>query len=166
MPPTPRVVGSTGGRPIDLLDTDCSAMIPPPPVNQSIGPHHRTRLARDYYVSMDAVDYSVTPRVIGRFVDVAASPNEVVVTRDEILCRGRSLDHVERRLPSAFVDHRRDRELPSIGSGVELEVDRPQHIRGYRPRSAEWSRRRSDYGYRGPSPVVLRRARGAESSSC
>ncbi|BDQ24064.1 hypothetical protein RQN9TF_32915 (plasmid) [Rhodococcus qingshengii] len=29
---------------------------------------------------MDAVDYSVDPRVIGRFVDVAASPNEVVVT--------------------------------------------------------------------------------------
>ncbi|MCQ4152589.1 IS21 family transposase [Rhodococcus qingshengii] len=75
-----RMVRSTGGRPIDLLDTDYSAMLPLPPVNPSIGLHHRIRLARDYYVRMDSVDYSVDPRVIGRFVDVAASPNEVVVT--------------------------------------------------------------------------------------
>lgn len=75
-----RTVRSTGGRPIDLLDTDYSAMLPLPPVNPPVGLHHRIRLARDYYVRMDAVDYSVDPRVIGRFVDVAASPNEVVVT--------------------------------------------------------------------------------------
>ena len=34
----------------------------------------RVRLARDYYVRVDTCDYSVDPRVIGRFVDVAASP--------------------------------------------------------------------------------------------
>jgi hypothetical protein len=31
-------------------------------------------LARDYYVRVDANDYSIDPRVIGRFVDVVASP--------------------------------------------------------------------------------------------
>jgi hypothetical protein len=68
------MVRSIGGRAIDLLDTDYSAMLPPPPVNPPIGLHHRIQLARDYYIRMDAVDYSVDPRVIGRFVDVAASP--------------------------------------------------------------------------------------------
>lgn len=55
-------------------------MLPLPPVNPSIGLYRRIRLARDYYVRMDSVDYSLDPRVIGRFVDVAASQNEVVVT--------------------------------------------------------------------------------------
>jgi len=39
-------------------------------------------LARDYYVRVDTVDYSVDPRVIGRFVDITASPQEVMVYCD------------------------------------------------------------------------------------
>lgn len=75
-----RTVRSIGGRPVDLLDTDYQAMIPLPPVVPPIGLNHRIRLARDYYVRVDTADYSVDPRVIGRFVDVAASPDAVVVS--------------------------------------------------------------------------------------
>ena len=52
-------------------------MIPLPPVDPPIGLTQRIRLARDYYVRVDTVDYSVDPRVIGRFVDVTASPTAV-----------------------------------------------------------------------------------------
>jgi hypothetical protein len=58
-------------------------MIPLPPVSPPIGLNHRIRLARDYYVRVDTVDYSVDPRVIGRFVDVSATPTEITV-----LCQG------------------------------------------------------------------------------
>ena len=54
-------------------------MLPLPPIVPPIGLNHRIRLARDYYVRIDSVDYSVDPRVIGRFVDVAASLDEVIV---------------------------------------------------------------------------------------
>jgi transposase len=74
-----RTVRSIQGRPIDLVDTDYQTMIPLPPVEPSIGLNQRIRLARDYYVRVDTVDYSVDPRVIGRFVDVTASPTAVLV---------------------------------------------------------------------------------------
>jgi hypothetical protein len=69
-----RVVRSIQGRPIDLFDTDYYSMTPLPPLTPSIGLNQRVRLARDYYVRVDTVDYSVDPRVIGRFVDVIATP--------------------------------------------------------------------------------------------
>ena len=47
-------------------------------------PRQSTRLARDYYVLVDANDYSVDPAVIGRTVEVAAGLEEVTVT-----CGGR-----------------------------------------------------------------------------
>lgn len=74
-----RTVRAISGRPIDLLDTDYRSMLALPPVSPPIGLNHRIRLARDYYVRIDACDYSVDPRVIGRFVDVTASPREVTV---------------------------------------------------------------------------------------
>lgn len=74
-----RTVRSIQGCPVDLLETDYQAMIPLPPVDPPIGLNQRIRLARDYYVRVDTVDYSVDPRVIGRFVDVTASPTTVVV---------------------------------------------------------------------------------------
>ncbi|OBB84385.1 transposase [Mycolicibacterium peregrinum] len=77
-----RTVRSIGARPVDLFETDCQAMLELPPVMPTIGLTHRIRLARDYYVRVDAVDYSVDPRVIGRFVDVSASLEEVVVRCD------------------------------------------------------------------------------------
>ncbi len=74
-----RTVRSIQARPVDLLETDYLSMLPLPPVVPPIGLNHRIRLARDYYVRVDTVDYSVDPQVIGRFVDVAASPQEVTV---------------------------------------------------------------------------------------
>ena len=78
-----RTVRSIQGRPVDLLEADRQAMTPLPPVDPPVGLTHRIRLARDYYVRVDANDYSVDPRVIGRFVDVTASP-----TRVEAFCDG------------------------------------------------------------------------------
>jgi transposase len=77
-----RTVRSIQGRPVDLLETDYLAMLPLPPVEPPIGLNHRIRLARDYYVRVDTVDYSVDPRVIGRFVDVTASLTTVTVYCD------------------------------------------------------------------------------------
>jgi transposase len=77
-----RTVRSIQGRPVDLLETDCQAMVPLPPVTPPIGLNHRIRLGRDYYVRVDTVDYSVDPRAIGRLVDVTASLEEVTVFCD------------------------------------------------------------------------------------
>ena len=87
-----RTVRAIDGRPVDLLDTDYAAMIPLPPIAPPIGLNHRIRLARDYYVRVDTVDYSVDPRVIGRFVDVTASLDQVIVYCDgQVVARhGRS----------------------------------------------------------------------------
>jgi transposase len=80
-----RTVRSIQGRPVDLLEIDYLAMLPLPPVDPPIGLSHRVRLGRDYYVRVDTVDYSVDPRMIGRFVDVAASPHEVTVLGDGLI---------------------------------------------------------------------------------
>jgi len=77
-----RRVRSIQGRPIDVLETDYQAMLPLPPIAPLVGLSQRVRLGRDYYVRLDTVDYSVDPRVIGRLVDVLASPSEVTVFCD------------------------------------------------------------------------------------
>lgn len=77
-----RTVRAIHGRPADLLETEYLSMLPLPPVVPPVGLNHRIRLARDYYVRIDGCDYSVDPRVIGRFVDVTASLSEVVVYCD------------------------------------------------------------------------------------
>ncbi len=80
-----RTVRSIRGRPVDLFETDYQAMLPLPAVDPPVGLSHRVRLGRDYYVRVDAVDYSVDPRMIGRFVDVTASPHEVTVSGDGVI---------------------------------------------------------------------------------
>ena len=77
-----RTVRAIGARPVDRFETDCQGMLALPPMVPPIGLTHRIRLSRDYYVRVDAVDYSVDPRVIGRFVDVSASLEEVTVRCD------------------------------------------------------------------------------------
>lgn len=81
-----RTVRSIQGRPVDLLEIDRQAMLPLPPLAPAIGLASRIRLGRDYYVRIDANDYSVDPKVIGRFVDVTASMSTVTVT-----CKGQQV---------------------------------------------------------------------------
>jgi hypothetical protein len=52
-------------------------MLALPPAPPQVGWHHRVRLGRDYYVRLDASDYSVDPSVIGRLVDVTADLDRV-----------------------------------------------------------------------------------------
>ena len=80
-----RTVRAIHGRPVDLLETDRQAMTELPPTAPQTGLIHRIRLARDYYVRVDTSDYSVDPRVIGRFVDVTATPTTVEVFCDREL---------------------------------------------------------------------------------
>ncbi|WP_327098160.1 IS21 family transposase [Nocardia vinacea] len=83
-----RTVRAIATRPVDALEGDYAAMMPLPPLDPVVGINHRIRLARDYYVRVDTVDYSVDPRVIGRFVDVTASPTTVTARCDgEVVAR-------------------------------------------------------------------------------
>lgn len=84
-----RTVRSLGGRPVDHLPVDVAAATVLPPVAPATGLRTRVRLGREYYVRVDACDYSVDPGVIGRFVDVTADLERVRVT-----CQGRLVaDH-------------------------------------------------------------------------
>ncbi len=71
---------SLHGLPIDFLGADLAAMTALPPVAPQVGLTSRVRLGRDYYVRVDGNDYSAHPSAIGRFVDVAASMDEVVIS--------------------------------------------------------------------------------------
>jgi transposase len=77
-----RVVRTIKARPVDLLEVDKAAMLPLPPVAPQVGWFNRVRLGRDYYVRVDASDYSVDPAVIGRLVDVTADLQQVQVRAD------------------------------------------------------------------------------------
>ncbi|MEY9912645.1 transposase [Catenulispora sp. MAP12-49] len=77
-----RTVRAIAGRPVDLLQTELPLMVALPPLDPVVGLTHRIRLGRDYYVRIDTVDYSIDPRVIGRFVDVTASASTVTALCD------------------------------------------------------------------------------------
>lgn len=68
--------------PVELIDRDRAAMLPLPPIPLQLGWRERTRLGRDYYVRLDASDYSVDPHAIGRLVDVTADLDRVRVRLD------------------------------------------------------------------------------------
>jgi len=55
-----------------------------PPVAPQTGWRASLRLPRDYYVRLDANDYSVHPAVIGRRIEVTADLDRV-----RVLCEGR-----------------------------------------------------------------------------
>jgi hypothetical protein len=77
-----RVVRTIKARPIELIEHDRSRMLPLPPVPLQLGWRERVRLGRDYYVRLDASDYSVDPQAIGRMVDVTADLDRVRVRLD------------------------------------------------------------------------------------
>jgi hypothetical protein len=87
-----RTMRSIHGRPVDLFERDYLAMTLLPPLAPRTGLNTRVRLGRDYYVRLDSVDYSVDPRMIGRFVEVAADPSWVTVfcNGDIVACHRRS----------------------------------------------------------------------------
>ena len=93
-----RTVRSIQGRPVDLLEADYRQMLPLPPIAPVVGLTNRVRLGRDYYVRIDANDYSVDPKAIGRFVEVAASAESVTVT-----CDGQVVAHHARSWAKAQV---------------------------------------------------------------
>ena len=93
-----RTVRSIQGRPVDLLETDYRQMLALPPIAPVVGLTNRIRLGRDYYVRVDANDYSVDPKAIGRFVDVAASLDAVTVS-----CDGQPVAHHARSWAKAQV---------------------------------------------------------------
>jgi Helix-turn-helix domain of resolvase len=74
-----RVVRTLRARPADLIEADRAAMLPLPAIPPQLGWCHQVRLGRDYYVRLDASDYSVDPAVIGRLVDVTADLDRVRV---------------------------------------------------------------------------------------
>jgi hypothetical protein len=78
-----RVVRTIKTRPVDLLDADRAAMLPLPPTAPLLGWHNRVRLGRDYYVRIDASDYSVDPAAIGRIVEAHADLQQVQVRLDK-----------------------------------------------------------------------------------
>jgi Mu transposase-like protein len=94
-----RIVRTIKTRPIDRLDADRAAMLPLPPVAPAVGWVNRVRLGRDYYVRVDASDYSVDPVVIGRSVDVIADlarievrhEGRLVAAHDRVWARGMTI---------------------------------------------------------------------------
>ena len=70
----------TGERPGLRVAADTAAMAALPPIAPAVGTSTRVRLARDYYVRVAGNDYSVDPTAIGRFVDVHAGLDRVVVS--------------------------------------------------------------------------------------
>ena len=72
-----RLVRATGARPDEAFITDFQSMTVLPPMAPTTGLRNRIRLGRDYYVRVDGNDYSIDPRVIGKFVDIIATPTTV-----------------------------------------------------------------------------------------
>lgn len=77
-----RMVRTIKARPLDLIQADRAAMLALPPVVMGLGWREHVRLGRDYYVRLDANDYSVDPTAIGRMVDVTADLDRVRVRLD------------------------------------------------------------------------------------
>lgn len=114
-----RTVRAIHGRPVEVLETDYAAMTPLPPMDPPVGLCSRTRLARDYYVRVDANDYSVDPHYIGRFVDVTASPTTVTV-----FCDGQ----VVARHPRSWTKHDVVRDPAHVAAAAVLRREH-QHRR-------------------------------------
>ncbi|HMT62768.1 MAG TPA: IS21 family transposase [Microthrixaceae bacterium] len=77
-----RMVRTLNARPVDLVEADRAAMLALPPVPPTVGWANQIRLGRDYYVRIDASDYSVDPNMIGRLVTVTADLERVRVRLD------------------------------------------------------------------------------------
>jgi hypothetical protein len=94
-----RVVRTIKARPADLIEADRAAMLPLPVIPPPLGWCHHVRLGRDYYVRLDASDYSVDPAMIGRLIEVTAgldrvrarTDGRVVADHARVWARGRTV---------------------------------------------------------------------------
>lgn len=77
-----RIHATTKTRPAEALLEDRGSMLAFPPTMPDVARRWSTRLPRDHYVRVDANDYSVNPRFVGRRVEIAVSVDEVVVSCD------------------------------------------------------------------------------------
>jgi transposase len=66
-----------GCAPVERVAADKAQMLPLPPVAPATGWRSSGRLPRDFYVRVDANDYSVHPSVIGRRIEVRADLQRV-----------------------------------------------------------------------------------------
>jgi transposase len=80
-----------GCPPSERIEADRAAMLELPPVAPATGWRSSLRLPRDYYVRLDANDYSVDPSVIGHRVEVTADLDRV-----RVHCDGRLVADHER----------------------------------------------------------------------
>jgi transposase len=130
-----RHLRSIGAAPIQRWEADRAAMVGLPPVAPTVGLTHRVRLGRDYYVRIDANDYSVDPRTIGRFVDVLATPVRVVATcagqvvadHDRCWATGRTItdpahQDIAKRLRAELAERRRLLDRPGTRTHADGHV--------------------------------------------
>ena len=151
-----RVVRTIKARPVDLIDHDRSRMLPLPPIPLQLGWRERVRLGRDYYVRLDASDYSVDPQAIGRIVDVTADLDRVRVRMDgrvvadhaRVWARGSIVTdpgHVEmaRRLRQQFQQQQLFQQQFSRIQRVPRAADSPSCSPSQRARGTAKNRRSS-----------------------
>ncbi|HTE67672.1 MAG TPA: IS21 family transposase [Actinomycetes bacterium] len=119
-----------GCAPAERIGADRAAMLPLPPVAPVTGWRASLRLPRDYYVRLDANDYSVDPSVVGRRVEVAADLDRVRVHYDGRLaadhqrCWARHQTLTDPIHRQAATRLRADRQtLPPCSPGADADVE-------------------------------------------
>lgn len=80
-----RVHRRLGCRPVERWAADLAEMLTLPPVAPVSGWTNSLRLPRDHYVRIDANDYSVHPRAVGRRVTVTGGLEDVQVSCDGVV---------------------------------------------------------------------------------
>jgi transposase len=77
-----RIHRTTKVRPAEAIHEDRGAMLSFPSVLPDTSWRFSVRLARDHYIRVDANDYSVNPRFVGRRINVRVTLDEVIATCD------------------------------------------------------------------------------------
>jgi hypothetical protein len=123
-----------GCRPADRWAADRHAMLALPPVAPALGWRSTLRLPRDYYVRLDANDYSVHPSAIGRRVEVSADLDTVTLTcagrrvavHDRCWARHQSITDPEHRAAAEAL-----RTLPRAATGSDVEEVEQRSLADY-----------------------------------
>jgi transposase len=132
-----RQVRTIKARPVDLIETDRAKMLPLPPVPLPLGWRERVRLGRDYYVRLDASDYSVDPIAIGRMVDVSADLDRVRIRLDgrmvgdhaRVWARGTTVTDPAHVQTAAVLRHQA--QQPRQAAGEDLVRDLADYDRAF-----------------------------------